>query len=150
MARQIHTEIEIQATPEQVWDVLTDFAAYPEWNPFIQRIAGNVAVGAKLDAFLQPPGNRGMGFRPTVLAATPARELRWLGHLGFSGIFDGEHIFRIEPVGADRVRFVEEEHFAGVLAPLFLRFIEGSTKAGFVAMNEALKARVEQRSSAAG
>lgn len=144
MSRQIQTEIEIQATPDQVWEVLTDFAAYPEWNPFIQRISGNVAVGAKLDAFLQPPGNRGMRFRPTVLAATPAQELRWLGHLGVSGIFDGEHIFRIEPLGADRVRFVQEERFAGILAPLLLRFIEGSTREGFAAMNEALKARVDQ------
>lgn len=144
MSRHIHTEIDVQATPEQVWGVLTDFAAYPEWNPFIQRIAGDIAVGAKLDAFLQPPGNRGMRFRPTVLAATPAQELRWLGHLGVAGVFDGEHIFRIEPLGADGVRFVQEERFAGVLAPLLLRFIEGSTKEGFAAMNAALKARVEQ------
>ena len=147
MSRQIQTEIEIDATPEQVWDVLTDFAAYPEWNPFIQRIAGDVAAGAKLDAYLQPPGNRGMRFRPTVLAATPARELRWLGHLGFSGIFDGEHIFRIEPLGTDRVRFVQEERFGGILAPLLLRFIEGSTRQGFAAMNEALKVHVEQRAA---
>src|SRR5918995_2823076 len=117
MSRQIQTEIEIDATPEQVWDVLTDFAAYPEWNPFIQRIAGDVMVGAKLDAYLQPPGNRGMRFRPTVLAAAPAQELRWLGHLGFSGIFDGEHIFRIEPLGTDRVRFVQEERGEARPAP---------------------------------
>jgi hypothetical protein len=71
-----------------------------------------------------------------------------LGHLGFSGIFDGEHIFRIEPIGADRVRFVQEERFAGVLAPLLLRFTEGSTREGFAAMNAALRARVEQMAPA--
>jgi hypothetical protein len=45
------------------------------------------------------------------------------------------------------VRFVQEERFTGLLAPLVLRFIEGSTRQGFEAMNLALKARAEQPSS---
>jgi hypothetical protein len=85
-----------------------------------------------------------MGFRPRILAAAPARELRWLGHLGVPGLFDGEHGFRIEPLGPDRVRFVQEERFAGLLAPLVLRFVERGTRQGFEAMNRALKARAEQ------
>ncbi|MEA2595533.1 MAG: hypothetical protein QOF01_2002 [Thermomicrobiales bacterium] len=144
MSTQVRTEIEIQATPARVWDVLTDFADYPDWNPFIPRIAGPVEVGARLDARLQPPGGRGMSFRPTVLAATPGQELRWLGHLIVPGLFDGEHGFRIEPLGPNRVRFVQEERFAGLLAPLVLRFVERGTRQGFEAMNQALKARAEQ------
>jgi uncharacterized membrane protein len=35
--KEIHTEIEINAPAEKVWRVLTDFAAYPEWNPFVGR-----------------------------------------------------------------------------------------------------------------
>ncbi len=143
MPNYLHTEIEVRATPERVWDVLTDFAAYPDWNPFIPHIAGPLVVGARLDARLRPPGGRGMRFRPTLLAATPARELRWLGHLGFPGLFDGEHGFRIEPLGRDRVRFVQEERFAGLLAPLLLRFLDHRTRQGFDAMNRALKARAE-------
>ncbi|MEA2582302.1 MAG: hypothetical protein QOF33_387 [Thermomicrobiales bacterium] len=144
MSTQVRTEIEIQATPARVWDVLTDFADYPDWNPFIPRIAGTVEVGARLDARLQPPGGRGMSFRPTVLAATPGQELRWLGHLIVPGLFDGEHGFRIEPLGPNRVRFVQEERFAGLLAPLVLRFVVRGTRQGFEAMNQALKARAEQ------
>jgi uncharacterized protein YndB with AHSA1/START domain len=29
MGKQLHTTIEIDATPARVWQVLTDFAAYP-------------------------------------------------------------------------------------------------------------------------
>ena len=147
MSSQLHTEISIQATPQRVWEILTDFSAYPAWNPFIPRISGPATVGSRLDVQLQPPGGRGMRMRPTVLAAAPSQELRWLGHLGVPGLFDGEHEFRIEPVGKDRVRFVQEERFSGLLAPLVLRFVERGTRQGFEAMNQALKARAEQPSS---
>lgn len=143
MMTQLRTEIEIDATPARVWEILTDFAAYPAWNPFIRTLAGRAAVGTRLDARLEPPGSMGMRFRPTVLAAVPARELRWLGHLIIPGIFDGEHHFQIEPLGSDRVRFVQEERFTGLLAPLVLRFIEHSTRQGFETMNQALKLRAE-------
>ena len=45
-----------------------------------------------------------MRFKPRVLKAEPNRELRWLGHLGIPGLFDGEHIFTIEPLDQERVR----------------------------------------------
>jgi hypothetical protein len=86
----------------------------------------------------------GMSLRPTVVTADPGKELRWLGHVGVPGLFDGEHGFRIEPLGSDRVRFVQEERFAGLLAPLVLPFVKRGTRQGFEAMNQALKARAEQ------
>ena len=72
--------------------MLTDFPRYDEWNPSM-RIEGTPEVGTKLVVHLDPDRARGMTFRPTVLAATPGRELRWLGKLGVHGIFDGEHYF---------------------------------------------------------
>jgi hypothetical protein len=85
-----------------------------------------------------------MRLRPTLLAVAPAKGLRWLGHVGVPGIFDGEHEFRIEPLGVDGVRFVQAERFSGLLAPLVMKFIERGTRQGFEAMNQALKARAEQ------
>jgi uncharacterized protein YndB with AHSA1/START domain len=31
--RELGTEVEIAAPPERIWEILTDFAAYPDWNP---------------------------------------------------------------------------------------------------------------------
>jgi hypothetical protein len=145
MSAELHAETAIKASPGRVWEILTDFAAYPEWNPFIPRITGSAEPGSRLDVQLQPPGGRGMRMHPTVVAAAPSRELSWLGHLGIPGLFDGEHRFRIEALGTDRVRFVQEERFTGLLAPLVLRFIERGTRQGFESMNQALKSRAEQR-----
>lgn len=145
MAHQITSKIDVHATPDRVWEILTDFDAYPEWNPFITSLAGSPSVGGKLDVFMKPPGGRGMRFKPTVVAVEPNRELRWLGRLIVPGLFDGEHVFQIEEVAPDRVRFHQEERFKGMLVPLLMRFIESGTQKGFEAMNHALKARAEHR-----
>jgi len=52
--RELRTEIEIDAPPERVWDVLTDFGAYPEWNEFITSIKGEPTVGSRLLVHIEP------------------------------------------------------------------------------------------------
>jgi hypothetical protein len=141
--KELHTEIEIDAPAERVWRLLTDFASYPRWNPFIRTISGRPIPGERLEVRLEPPGGRGMTFKPEVLEAEPERTLRWLGHLMVPGLFDGEHSFTIEPLAEDRVRFVQREAFKGLLVPLFTRGLEANTRRGFEQMNGALKERAE-------
>jgi hypothetical protein len=141
--RELDTEIEINASAERVWQLLTDFDAYPQWNPFIRRIEGKPKVSSKLNVFIQPSGARGMRFNPMVLRAEPQRELRWLGSLLVRGLFDGEHIFIIEPLAENRIRFVQREKFSGLFVPLFWRSLDTNTRRGFNEMNVALKGRAE-------
>ncbi|HEU4896399.1 MAG TPA: SRPBCC domain-containing protein [Actinomycetota bacterium] len=147
MSRTLHTDIEIQATADQVWEVLTDFAAYRDWNPFIVEASGTPRPGQRLRLRMRPAGGRETTFRPEVLEADPGRKLRWLGRLLIPGLFDGEHSFRIEPIGPDRIRLTQHEEFRGLLAPLLLARIGEPTRQGFHQMNQALKARVEQPAS---
>src|SRR5580693_4570817 len=95
MTKEIKTEIYIRATPEKIWKILTDFGNYPSWNPFIRSISGIVGVGKKIKVRLKPPEARGMTFNPEVLALETNKELRWIGHLFFPGLFDGEHKFEL-------------------------------------------------------
>jgi hypothetical protein len=144
MAKQLRAQVDIHATPERVWQILTDFGAYPRWNPFMTRADGNARRGERLTIRLQPVGGRGMTFRPTVLEATPALRLRWLGHLLVSGIFDGEHSFTIQPLGEGQVRLVQQEDFRGLLVPLMAGSLDRGTLPAFEQMNQALKRRAEQ------
>jgi hypothetical protein len=144
--RELRREIEIDAPPERVWAVVTDFAAYPEWNPFIRRISGDLRQGARLEVRIEPPGARATTFKPTVQALEVNRELRWLGRLLVRGIVDGEHTLRIDPLEGGRSRFIQSERFSGILVGL-LQGMLAKTEAGFEGMNAALKARVEQLSA---
>lgn len=140
---EIRTEIIVNASAARVWDVLTDFDAHPEWNPFVRRIEGKPEAGGRLKVSIQPPGGKGMTFKPAVLKAEPNRELRWLGRVLLPGIFDGEHYFVIEPLEAGRVRFIHAERFSGLLVAMLKTSLDKGTRAGFELMNEALKARAE-------
>jgi hypothetical protein len=141
---QLHTEIEINASAEEVWHHLTDLESYPEWNPFILRASGEVKYQGILNVFIQPPGSQGMTFTPTVLKAEPNREFRWLGKFLLPKLLDAEHIFYIQELEKNKVKFYHSEFFSGLLVPLFKGSLESSSLAGFKAMNEALKTRSEQ------
>jgi hypothetical protein len=143
MAKQLSTEILIHASPEKIWAALTAFEQYHAWNPFIRSLTGTPAVGGRITVRLEPPGGKGMTFQPKVLAFAPGKEFRWRGNLLFPGLFDGEHIFELIDNGDGTTTFRQRELFSGVLVPLFKKMLEGSTKAGFEAMNRALKNYVE-------
>lgn len=142
MSATVSTTIDIDAGPRAVWDVLVDFSAYGEWNPFMDRIEGVAEVGQRLVVHLAGRGGRGTTFRPTVLVATPGQELRWIGRLGPGGLFDGVHSFVLTANPDGSTRLTHGERFTGILVALF----KGATtngQAGFDAFNEALRRRVE-------
>ena len=141
--KELHSEIEIDASVERVWEILTDFDSYPKWNPFIRQISGELKVGDRLEVRLEPPDSRGITLRPKVLRAEPNRVIRWVGHLLVAGLFDGEHSLVTEPLEENRVRFVQHEAFKGVLVSLLSGSLDKNTLRGFEEMNEALKERAE-------
>ena len=140
----LETQIAIDAPAERVWALLMDFPSYARWNPFVRSIEGDSKVGQPLKVFIQPPGVGGMRFSPTVLIVEPDREFRWKGKLLMPGLFDGEHYFKLEPQADGGIVFHQGELFSGILVPLFRGSLNGATKQGFVAMNEALKQAAEK------
>jgi len=143
--RTIQTEILIDAPPEAVWSVLTQFETYPAWNPFIVNIQGARTEGGRLDVLLHPPGGSAMTFRPIILRWNENQELRWKGKLLVPVLFDGAHYFCIEKSANGKSRFLHGEKFSGVLVPLLWKSLEPKTRAGFDAMNRALKTVVESQ-----
>jgi hypothetical protein len=147
--RTIRSAVEIRAPVEVVWGILTDFAAYPDWNPLVRRLHGHPRVGGRVTILSQPPGARGIAFAPVVLAWSPPHELRWRSTLISRRIFAGEHGFRLEPIDDGRVRFVQDETLTGALVPLYSRFRLPATRLGFDEMNERLRDRAEREAAGA-
>jgi len=144
MAKEIKTEILIYSAPEKIWSILTNFDNYPNWNPFIKSITGEVKVGNKITVRIVPPASKGMTFKPNVLKFETNKELTWLGNLLFAGLFDGEHKFELIDNGNGTTTFIQSEKFKGILVPLFKKQLDNNTKRGFEEMNEKLKKLAEQ------
>ena len=145
--KELNNELEINASAERVWHLLTDFAKFPQWNPFIQRVSGEPIAGSRLDVTIQPSGTEATTIRPIVLKAEPNRELRWRGQWLTPGLLDDEHIFTIEPLGIGRVRFTQREIFTGIFSSFADHRRNTDTRRGFREMGKALKLRAEQPGS---
>ncbi len=139
--RTISADVDIAASPEEVWAVLADLDSYGKWNPFIRSASGQLTEGATLTLRMAPSQGRAMTFRPRVLVAEPGVMLRWIGRLIMPGIFDGTHQFALEDLGG-RTRVTQSETFRGILIPFTGKTIT-QTETDFGNLNEALKQRVE-------
>jgi hypothetical protein len=82
---EIHTEIEIAASPGTVWDVLVDLAGYADWNPYHVLVEGQPDIGERLIVHIEKPNGDTVTIRPHVITVDPERELTWGG--GLRGVF---------------------------------------------------------------
>ena len=138
--KEIRSEIDIKASAEKVWQVLTALDRYPEWNPFLHHAIGKAELGAKVDVIFKY-GSKDMTLHCTVIIVEPNHELRWRYHVGLPFLYQGEHCFVLEPTGKGQVHFIDKEIFTGLLIPFM---VNENDKAGFEAMDQALKVRAEK------
>ena len=132
--------IQIGASQEAVWAVLTDLDRYPDWNPLFREASGQVAVGSRIALrSVHPANGRLMTVKPKITVADPGAELRWVSSL--PGIISGEHRFALTPAGGG-TRLEQSETFRGLLAAFPSKTFTRA-EASFQALNEALKKRAE-------
>ncbi len=71
----------IQASPQQVWTVLTDASKYPDWDSGIERVKGNIALNQKISVVSKiSPGS---AFPVLVKEFIPAQLMVWTGGMPF-------------------------------------------------------------------
>lgn len=116
----LDTTFEIDAPAAAVWEALTDFPRYGEWNVALPALTGDPQVGSTLNiALALGAGAKPMAVRADVLKLDPERCFTWRGNLGADFLFTGFREFTLEPTdsGGTRVRHVES--VTGLIAPVF-------------------------------
>lgn len=150
-------DIAIQASPEKLWSILSDFAAYPQWNPYVKAVRGQVAPEAdiEMDVLYNTAYDREDGLRATesvrVTAFHAPRYFSWVwNHARGNWWLSAERVFRIKPREDGKCTFFNEAYYTGMsLMKLFgvLDFrrdaVEKKVKLSMLKMNDALKARAE-------
>ncbi|HET7642270.1 MAG TPA: SRPBCC domain-containing protein, partial [Nitrososphaeraceae archaeon] len=94
--KDLTTEIQINSSPQAVWNILTNFSNYPHWNPILTKVVGQLSIGNKLEIHITTVGGKSRIYHPKITKIVPNQELRWTGKFFLPQIFSGERIFLIE------------------------------------------------------
>ena len=162
----LHTEITINASPEQVWSVLMDTNKYIEWNPFIKSLQSinssslpiHLNDDIRLECYKSNPSNQSMttktttttqSFQAKITQYNPNQMITWTGSLISPILFQGKHSLELQTIVSsehqvDSTKFIHKERFYGLFVILAKKNLNTVTRSNFIAMNEALKQRVEQ------
>ena len=115
----------IDASPEEVWAVLTDAAGYSGWNTAVVSLRGRIALGEKLRLVSVADPKRTFTLQVTELTA-PHRMV-WASGMPF-GLFTGARTCELSPTGDGGTEFSMVEVFSGPLAPMITRAIPDLTE----------------------
>lgn len=142
MAKSIRTSIDIKASVDKVWTILTEFDKYNKWNPFILTVIGIPEVGNILRMGILPPNSKGIIYKAKVITRVEKKEFSWLSKLPISGIGMGKHTYELKENENGVTTFVHKEDIKCMFVPFynFSNIIQG-----FNLMNEKLKEIAENR-----
>jgi hypothetical protein len=140
--KRIRTWRWIDYPPARVWAVLTDFAAYSEWNPLNVSADGDARPGAPVAMrFVDAGGGKGKVIAQTVTITdcVPERRLEWVGRIPL--LFTGRHFFELSPSGSG-TELIHGEDLSGLIPMTFSKGRIERQKTAYEAMNAALADRV--------
>ena len=112
--RECSVSADVSATPERIWDLLTDVDGMTRWNSTLTSIEGSATPGGTVK--MQVPEAPGRVFAITVTDVTPQREMVW--KQGNALLFLGVRTYRLTPTPAGTTTFEMTETFSGPLLPL--------------------------------
>ena len=138
--KQYHTSINIDGTLNEVWRELTNFKSYPDWNPIVGKLEGEMKEGQKISTYIVPLKQT---YHPVLLSYHKNRELLWQGTLGAKFLLAAKHYYRLKAVSATRTELQHGEYFTG----LFSYFLPGTfvskMRTAFEQHNILLKQNIE-------
>jgi hypothetical protein len=137
--KTFHATNSIAASPQVIWDILTDGANYPEWDPGMERVEGRLALGEQVKFFTKFNPDR--AFAVKVTAFEQGKKMGFTGGMPL-GLFKSERIHTLTPENSGKTIFHTEETFSGLLLPIFGRSLPDLTES-FEAFATGLKKRAE-------
>lgn len=138
-----HTEIIIDATPEQVWSVLTDTENYGKWNDIILKIDGKIEDKGKVDVLFKAGPKAKPQLFHNNLYVEEGVEFYW-SQVQAMGIKD-RHCFRVEDTKDGKTKFIQSDQALGGMTWLIGKMAVNIQLTVYPMFNRSLKAEVERR-----
>ncbi|MDX2130331.1 MAG: SRPBCC domain-containing protein [Chloroherpetonaceae bacterium] len=139
----VYTEIEINASPDKVWSVLTDWDKLKEWSSsFIGISVKKMIKGEKFVSYFKNPLTGGiMELEHICTDYEEGRKFGWSGDI-LSNTQD-HHIYSLVPTNYGTTIFEQEDGLHGPHSRLLNFFAEHHMMSMYERFNQELKERVE-------
>lgn len=142
MQRAVEHRIGIQAPAELIWELISDFSTWEQWNPVHPRAEGQLKIGMSLSVHQALPGEPVRVIQPVVQDWVPYEQLHWRStRLG--GFVTAIRYIEIESMGPGSSTFSNGELFMGLLVRWVSREDRRKLKAAYTQMGEALRDHAE-------
>jgi len=139
--REIKREIQISAPIDKVWQVLTDFENWKDWNT-TAKAKGNTSLGTKLSITMIGEDCKEKTYGPEVVEVDAPKVFRWQVKMMGGLMFTNERVFELHEKNGG-TEFVNIEKFSGLMASIFGGKMEAFIPPNLEKMNLALKNKVE-------
>ena len=141
--REIRTEIEIKAPNTKVWNILTHFDNWKEWNPIVNQTSGTVSPGSKLNITMRGKNSKdGPKYIPVVTLIEEPKSFHWRAKMMFGFLFTNDKVLELEETPSG-TRLIHKKLFSGILVPLFWNQLNQGVPHMLKSMNNALKKKAE-------
>ena len=144
--RELQAVIQISAPIDLVWQVLTDFDHWKEWNPMVNQASGSASVRSKLSITMRGQNAKdAMKYQPIVIEVNPPKSFRWRATMLSGLIFTNDRVFELREINGG-TELINKEEFSGFMLPLFWKKMNEFVVPMLEKMNKALKDKVEAKS----
>ena len=109
--KSAHAEVIVSATPDAVWNVLSDLSQYKQWNTVLIPVEGQLQKNQKIKyEFTDVNGNKSI-IPSTVKQIIPNQLLNQAGGLPLVLTFDHQYILQAEE---DKTKIIIHEEYHGI------------------------------------
>jgi len=144
MAFVIDDSVEIDAPAAAVWQVLTDFPRYREWNPFCVTAESTLEPGAPIDMRVKLLGPKEKAQREYIRAVEPGTGFSYTMKPIPLGALHSLRSHTLTPLGDERCRYDSHFELAGWLLPVVTGLMGAALRRGFGQMTAAVATRATQ------
>ena len=141
MTMELKETQHIHAPVECVWDVLTHFAVYGDWNPFITRCECELKPGCAI-VMQVVLGRRLVKQKEWIIGVEPGHYFDY-GIKPIPGLLRSHRSHALEALPDGTCRYTSHFQLSGLLSPIIEMLMGPAMRQGFAGMSQALATRAE-------